>query len=113
MGLRAELQEALPDMFDAAGEDAIFTPATGVPIPCKVFIDFGVLFQPSGFDVQVWERGTKIEALLNGDGSIPDGIAISREPASGETFALTDIGETYTVKAILENDGFTVKAVVT
>lgn len=102
MGLRAVFADALPGIFDAAGEDAVFTPTTGAPIPCKVFIDFSVMLQPSGVEAQAWERGTTIEALLS---------VIGREPNRGETFTVDSI--VYTVKAILEDDGLTVKAVVT
>jgi len=102
MGLRATFAAALPDIFDAAGEDAIFTPAAGAVIPCKIFIDFSVLLQPAGVEAQVWERGTTIEALLS---------VLGREPKRGETFELEMIE--YTVKSVLENDGLTVKSVVT
>ena len=108
MGLRGVFAAALPGIFTAAGETAVFTPATGSAIPCYVFINFNVELQPSGMEVQVWERGTVIEALLIDAG---EGAAIGREPARGETFTVD--GTVYTVKAILENDGLTVKAQVT
>jgi len=106
MGLRAVFAAALPGIFDAAGEDAVFTPATGDSIPCKVFIDFNVMLQPSGVETQVWQQGTTIEALLS---------VLTREPNRGETFTLDIPSDDtiYTVQAILENDGLTVKAVVT
>lgn len=102
MGLRAVFAGALPGIFTAAGEAAVFTPATGDPIPCFVFIDFNVMLQPSGMEAQVWETGTTIEALLSD---------IGREPDRGETFTVD--GVVYTVKAIATNDGLTVKMVVT
>jgi hypothetical protein len=102
MGLRGVFAAALPGIFDAAGEDAVFTPATGDPIPCKIFIDFSVLLQPAGVEVQAWERGTTIEALLS---------VLGREPDRGETFTHESV--VYTVRTILENDGLTVKMVVT
>ncbi len=101
MGLRAVFAAALPGIFDAAGEDAVFTPATGDPIICKVFIDFNIMLQPSGMEAQAWERGTTIEALLS---------VLGREPNRGEIFTVDFIS--YTVKAILQNDGLTVKVVV-
>jgi hypothetical protein len=109
MGLRAVFAAAVPNIFIAAGEDAVFTPATGDPIPCKVFIDFNVMLQPSGVEVQVWQQGTTIEALLS---------VLGREPNRGETFTMEDwdfpwLQKIYTVQAILEDDGLTVKAVVT
>lgn len=106
MGLRAVFAAAVPNIFNAAGEDAVFTPATGDPIPCKVFIDFNVMLQPAGVEVQVWQQGTTIEALLS---------VLGREPNRGETFTLDIPSDDtiYTVQAILEDDGLTVKAVVT
>jgi hypothetical protein len=101
MGLRAVFAEALPGIFTAAGEAAVFTPSTGAPIPCFVFIDFDVELQPSGMEAQVWERGTTIEALLS---------VILKEPDRAETFTVD--GVVYTVKSIAENDGLTVKCVV-
>jgi hypothetical protein len=110
MGIRAELQEALPDMFEVAGEDAVFTPAAGAPVDCKVFIDFDVALEPDNFEGQTQQTGTVIEALLNGDADLPDGIAISRAPVRGETFTLA--GVTYSVARIMATDGFTVKMAV-
>lgn len=106
MGLRATFAAALPGIFDVAAEDAIFTPAAGAAIDCKVFIDFDVDLQPAGMEAQVWQRGTTIEALLS---------EIGREPDRGETFTLDipSAGTVYTVQAILQNDGLTIKAVVT
>ena len=113
MGLRGIFAEALPDIFEAAGEPAVFTPAVGDSIPCMIFIDFSVLLQPAGAEAQVWDRGTTIEALLS---------EIGREPNRGEMVTVfpDEIsrsaginGTTYTVQAILENDGLTVKMVVT
>jgi hypothetical protein len=101
MGLRAVFAGALPGIFTAAGEAAVFTPATGSPIPCFVFIDFNVMLQPSGMEAQVYEQGTAIEALL---------LDIGREPNRGETFTVG--GVVYTVKAPISNDGLTVKCVV-
>jgi len=102
MGLRAVFAATLPGIFEAAGEDAVFTPATGDPIPCHIFIDFSVELQPNGALAQVWEQGTVIEALLS---------EILREPNRGETFIYDSTD--YTVKAVLNNDGLTVKVVVT
>jgi len=103
MGIRSDIETGLAFFLAAKGESAIFTPATGDPIPCMVFIDFNVMLQPAGVEAQMWERGTTIEALIS---------EIGREPTRGETFTL-DGGIVYTVRAILESDGLTVKAVVT
>ena len=99
------------DVFAAAdavfmplmGEAAVFTPAAGAPVDCHVFIDFNVLLQPEGAEAQVWEQGTTIKARLT---------EIGGEPSRGETFTLAG-GIVYTVKDVLENDGLTVKVVVT
>jgi hypothetical protein len=85
------------------GEEAIFTPSAGSPVACHVFIDFNVMLQPGGSEAQVWELGTTIKARLS---------EIGGEPSRGETFTLAG-GVVYTIQAILENDGLTVKMVVT
>ena len=97
-------------MFEAAGEDAVFTPAAGKPVDCKVFIDFNVALEPDGFDGMTQQPGTVIEALLNGDVDVPDGLSLSRVPVRNETFTL--VGQTYSVAKIITNDGFTVKMAV-
>jgi hypothetical protein len=102
MGIRAVFAAADAIFMPLIGEDAVFTPAAGAAIPCKIFIDFSVLLQPAGVEAHIWERGTTIEALLS---------EIGREPKRGETFEYDSV--VYTVKSILENDGLTVKAVVT
>ena len=102
MGLRSVFREALPDIFTAAGEDAVYHPLTGDPVDCKIFIEFNVQLQPSGAEMQIWERGTTIEALLS---------VIGDEPKKGSHFVYED--ESYYVRVIAENDGMTVKAVVT
>ena len=102
MGLRGVFTAALPGIFAAAGEDAVFTPAAGDAVACKIFIDFNVLLQPAGVEAQTWERGTTIEVLLS---------VLGREPDRGEIFTYDSID--YAVRAILENDGLTVKMTVT
>lgn len=100
MGIRSVFEEAIPVLFNKAGEDAIFTPAVGDPIPCKIDINFGVELQPVGAESQIWERGVTIEALLS---------VLTREPARGETFTYpAEGGVVYTVQAVLENDDLTV-----
>jgi hypothetical protein len=102
MGLRAVFREALPDIFDAAGEDATFTQVKGQPVPCKIFIDFDVKFQSSAMNAQVWETGVAIEVLLS---------EIGVEPDRGDVFTFEETD--YTVDSILANDGLTVKVIVT
>jgi hypothetical protein len=109
MGFRADFAEPWPEVFSDEGEDAVFTPAVGGPIPCKIFIDFDVLLQPMGVESQVYERGTTITALMMADADI--GIGAGRVPVRGETFTWN--GTIYTVRQVLENDGLTAKAAVT
>jgi hypothetical protein len=94
--------QAAMDMFDQMDtKDAVFTPAVGDPVPCKINLEFDVDLEPHGFDSQVWSRGTTIEAILN---------VLGKEPDKGETFT---VGETdYTVQTVQENDGRFVKVVV-
>lgn len=95
--------KAVADIFNSAvGADATFTLAGGTAVSCRVILERNVLMQPSSMDVQVWERGTTIEAQL---------AEIINEPDRGDTFAVGS--ETFTVQSIEENDGITVKAIVT
>jgi hypothetical protein len=94
---------ALQDIFNSPmGDDATFTPAGGVAIPCRVIVNRAVLLQPVGMDAQVYERGTTIEAIL---------ADIGAEPSRGDVFVVGS--ETFTVQSIDSNDGDTVVAVVT
>lgn len=110
MGLRNIFRAALPDIFNAAGEEATFTPAGGSVIPCKIFIEFNVQFQPGG-DSQTWEQGVSIEALLS---------EIGRTPTRGDVFTYpvdelnqpTELSVVYAFKAPISNDGLTVKVLV-
>lgn len=108
MGYRAMFADALLDPF-SEGEDALFCPVLGAPVPCKIFIEFNVKLQPMGLESQVWGRGTTIEALL----SDAPGIGIGTvEPNRNDTFLWN--GQTFKVQSILDNDDdFTVKMVVT
>ena len=112
MSLRTDIAASLPDLF-AEGEPAVFTPAAGEAVPCMVFIDFDVALQPAGIESQIWQRGTTIEALLSEIGRVPNrGEMITVYPDAASRSAGTD-GTEYTVQAILENDGLTVKMAVT
>lgn len=100
--------QAVADIFNSAvGVDATFTPAGGAAISCRVILERSVLMQPTSMDAQVYERGTTIEAQL---------AEIINEPDRGDTFTVnpgTADEETFTVQSIEENDGITVKAMVT
>lgn len=95
--------QAVADMFNSViGENATFTPSGGAAISCRVILERSVLMQPSSMEAQVWERGTTIEAQL---------AEIIDEPNRGDTFAIGS--ETFTVQSIEENDGITIKVIVT
>lgn len=91
-----------PAIFNALGDVSTFTPAGGSAVSCTVVITFNVMLQPTGVEAQVWQRGTTIEALLS---------EITNEPNRGDVFVVR--GVSYTVQAVLENDGVSVKVVVT
>ncbi len=89
----------MPDIFDTAGEDAVFTPQDGSPVECKMFIDFDVALQPVGVQSETWEKGITIELLLS---------AIGQEPKRGDKVLYVDKGKTYTLITPLENDNLSV-----
>ncbi len=101
MGHRSVFTAADAAFMPLIGEAATFTPAGGDAVACHVFIDFSVQLQPSGIEAQAWEQGTTIKALLSD---------ITNEPNRGDVFTVD--GVTYTVQAVLENDGLAVKVVV-
>jgi hypothetical protein len=97
------IAKALTDIFNSPlGDDAMFTPAGGAAVSCRVIVSRSVLLQPTGMDAQVFERGTTIEAIL---------AEIGAEPGRGDVFVVG--AETYTVQSIDSNDGDTVVAIVT
>lgn len=89
-------------MFEAMGELATFTPATGSPVSCYVLLNVAVQPQPDGMSAQAWSTVKTIEYLY---------ADIGREANRGETFTVDSVA--YTVQAINSNDGLTVEAVVT
>ncbi len=91
-----------PAIFNALGDVSTFTPSGGSAVSCTVVITFNVMLQPTGVEAQVWQRGTTIEALLS---------EITNEPNRGDVFVVR--GVSYTVQAVLENDGVSVRVVVT
>jgi len=87
-------------MFEAMGELATFTPATGAAVTCYVLLSIAVDLQPD-LDTQSWATGKTIECLY---------ADIGRTPERGETFLVESV--TYTVASVIENDGLTVKMAV-
>ncbi|MGD8387329.1 MAG: hypothetical protein PVG49_09300 [Desulfobacteraceae bacterium] len=90
-------------VFDHAGEDLLstmggiegtYTPSGEDPLPVSAFVDKGVQAQPGPYDAQAWQQGITIEAMLKD---------LGREPDRDDTFTLG--GTTYTVLAVIENDG--------
>lgn len=93
--------DALSDIVNSElGEDAVYTPVSGTVKALRVFIERDISMQPTGFEGQVFERGTIIEALL---------ADLGGEPDPGATFVVG--GETYTVRTIQDNDDYIVRMV--
>ena len=90
-----------PAIFNALGDSATFTPSGGAAVSCTVIITFNVMLQPTGVEAQVWQSGTTIEALLS---------EITNEPNRGDVFVVG--GVSYTVQAVIENDGVNVRVAV-
>jgi len=101
MGIDSIVATATVAFYAAAGKTAVFTPATGAPVSCKIFINKNVQLQPTGMESLVWERGTTIEALYS---------EITREPNVDEKFTYDSID--YTVKSVLQNDGVVMRMAV-
>lgn len=99
---------ALADIFASEiGSDAVFSPASGSDVPCRVIVNRDILMQPESMTAQVYERGISIESLLS---------EIGRAPVRGERFTVTTetFGvETFTVQSLVRNDGLTAEAIVT
>ena len=93
------IADALTAAFNAVGQSATFSPATGDDVSLKVAVSREVVQQ--GFDATAWTTETTIEAIL---------ADLPHEPNRGETFVVD--GTTYTVREVMENDGHTVKVVV-
>ena len=92
---------AAADIYASAGHGATFTPAAGSAVGCHVDIQFNVQLQPDGYQSQVTESATVIEAAL---------AELTQLPLRGDTFTVGAV--TYTVDALLENDGYVVKVSV-
>jgi hypothetical protein len=93
--------DALSDIINSElGEDAVYTPVSGAAKSIRVFIERNTSLQPTGFEGQVFERGTIIEALL---------ADLGGEPDPGATFVVS--GETYTVRTIEDNDDYIVRMI--
>lgn len=87
-------------VMEKRGVSAIFSPLSGVPVSCKVRLDFDAELRPENLDIGVVEVGTTIQALYADVG----------EPAHGSTFLVG--GTTYRVARIDSNDRIFITVVV-
>jgi len=101
MSVDAVFDKALADIFSIRGTAAIFTPAEGDPLSCRVLIERDTDLQPGGYEAQAWGRGTTLEYRLD---------EVGKEADRGETFTVGS--DVWTVRKVEENDGLTVKVVV-
>ena len=98
MSEEATFNQAAQDIFDALAESATFTPLVGDPVEnVMVNPELEVAYQPAG-ESQVWEQEATIEYIL---------AEVGKEADPGETFLIAAgiYAGTYTVKAVVENDG--------
>lgn len=86
----------LRDVFACWGKAALYLPAGGDPVPCRVIVDHAVEMQPAGMTGQAWQRETTIEAILS---------EIGGEPNRGDSFVVGE--EEYLVMAVRDNDART------
>ena len=101
MSFEAVINQALVKIFNKLGQDATYQPLSGDPVSCKVYLKMDVEPQPIG-ETEVWEKGTTIEYIL---------FVIGQEANAGDTFTIES--DTYTVKAVQHNNGYTVTVNVT
>jgi hypothetical protein len=91
-------EEALTDLMQTMPQPdgkAVYTPSGGAAIEdVDVVINRSVALQPVGHDAEIWEQGTTIDCLKS---------QTLQTPGPGDTFAT--LAETFTVQAVLENDG--------
>jgi hypothetical protein len=101
MSISTEVTDALNDIFDDVGDDATYTPVTGDPLSCKVWVMKDVELQPSDFNGQAVEMKTVLECLLS---------QVLTLPQRGSVFLVGST--TYTVQSPLSNNGRILKLVV-
>jgi len=113
MGLRSVFSAALPGIFSAAGEPAVFTPASGAPVDCYVFIDFTGRNDPLGMEPGVFRQAILIDGLISEFGRRPvKDETITVYPTVADRTAGTN-GTVYTVQAPIDDDGLSFKMEVT
>ena len=99
MTFESSIDGMLATAFATIGQSAIFTPAAGDAVTINVNKSREVVQQ--GFEATAWTTETTIEASLSD---------LPHEPNRGETFTIDST--VYTVREVMENDGYTVKLVV-
>ena len=100
MGAEDISRQAALDILAEIGQDATYSHPGDDPVSCKVNVEIGVDLQPEG-NAQVWEKGVTVEYAID---------EVGREADSGDTFTIGTV--TYTVKRVVENDGYFVKVAV-
>lgn len=93
-----EIMNGLDDDF----KTAIYQPNGGNPVTLTIHVRQETKIEPAGQEGQVFSLGTTVEALLED---------LGKEPDRGETFTTGDA--VYTVRNVFENNGRTIKAIVT
>lgn len=94
--------QAATDIFNKLGVDGVYHPNVGDPVSLKVNVEKGNILSPDDFEMQTWQPGITIEAILENLGKEPD---IDETIVVGST--------TYTVASVIENDGRFCKVEVT
>jgi hypothetical protein len=106
MSEESTFDQAVEDIFEILGEDAVFNPSSGPPVEdCKVILDKDTSQEPGGYDAQVFVVVRTLEYRL---------AEVGKEADPGETFVVG--GKTWTVEGPFEdpdsNDQRCVKVVV-
>ncbi len=94
------LLKAARDLYARRGKEATYSPVDDFQITCRVILDFENELRPDGYDIEIVDVGTTIEALYSDVG----------EPKKGSTFEIE--GTVYRVARIDSNDRVFVKCVV-
>lgn len=94
MSIQNALDNAMTTLFSVMGADATYTPVSGAPLPCKVWVQNDVELQPFDFQGMAVEMTILIECLLS---------EVMTVPLRGSTFLVGT--RTYTVQTVQKNDG--------
>lgn len=85
---------AFTDLVTTMGSAATYTPSGGDAVSLYALVEKGVQPQPGAYDAQAWQQGITISARLDD---------LGQEPNRDDTIKVG--ATTYTVLAVLENDG--------